>query len=35
VQPGALFRKVFSEEMRKNTIANLGGAMKGVRGDIA
>jgi len=34
-QPGTLFRKIFCDQMRKNTISNLGGAMKGVRRDIA
>lgn len=34
-QPGTLFRKVFCDQMRKNTISNLSGAMKGVRRDIA
>jgi catalase len=34
-QPGTLFRKVMCDQMRKNTIGNLIGAMKGVRQDIA
>ena len=34
-QPGTLFRRVFDDTMRTNTVNNLIGAMKGVRGDIA
>jgi len=34
-QPGTLFRRVFDDQMRKNTVATLVGAIKGVRQDIA
>jgi catalase len=34
-QPGTLFRTVFDDTMRKNTISNLVGAMGTVRRDIA
>lgn len=33
-QPGTLFRKVMSPEMRQHTIQNLAGSMKGVPRDI-
>jgi len=35
IQPGTLFRQVFCNKMKKNTIDNLVGAMKPVRRDIA
>jgi catalase len=34
-QPGTLFRTVFDDQMRQNTINNFGNAMKTVRKDIA
>lgn len=33
-QPGTLFRKVFDDQMRTNTINNLAGHLKTVRKDI-
>lgn len=35
IQPGTLFRNVFDDQMRINTIGNLVSAIKGVRRDIA
>jgi catalase len=32
-QPGLLFRKVMTEQERKNTISNIVGAMKGISGE--
>ncbi|MBC7450432.1 MAG: catalase [Cytophagales bacterium] len=32
-QPGILFRKTMNDEQRKNTIANIVGAMKGISGE--
>jgi len=31
-QPGLLFRKVMTEQERKNTIDNIAGSMKGITG---